>query len=301
MKTVTRHSPLGTGKPVPFAPWLLLVVVVTLLAPTTGWSQTIPVEEDIEAEIEEFQQYFLSRFPGVALEEYGNGANALPQNIRQAPLYDLLLAAPPYDGELEIGRSEWQNPMPSGLSLADCFSGKPPPAAYPYYFNGEVHSIAGDINLCRSQNGARPLEANGAQMARLILAFKAPWRGLPMDVDFRDDEMRRLYALGRRAFWAKRGQMNLSCANCHVHNAGNRLRGELLSAALGHGNGFPAYSIRWRESGKPMGTLYRRYDRCFALTGAAPLPADGETYLSLEVYQAILNRGIPLSTPSVRP
>ena len=280
---------------------LLLVIVLSLFALSATRGQTIPMEEAVQAEIEDFQDYFRSRFPGVALEVYANGVNALPQNIRQAPIRDLLLAAPPFDDELEAGRVAWQAPMPSGLSLADCFTGKPPPTAYPYYFNGEAHTITGDINLCRSQNGAKPLAQTGAEMARLVMAFKAPWRGLPMDVDFREDEIRRLFAVGRQAFWAKRGQMNLSCANCHVHNAGNRLRGQVLSAALGHGSGYPAYSIRWREGGNPMGTLYRRYDRCFALAGAAPLPADGEIYQGLEVYQAILNRGIPLGAPSIRP
>ena len=107
--------------------------------------------------------------------------------------------------------------------------------------------------------------------------------------------------MGRQYFWAKRGQMNLSCANCHVHNAGNRLRGQVLSAALGHGMGFPAYSLHWERSEDPMGTLSRRYSRCHAFAGAAPLPAQSETQIALELYQAIMNSGVPLTAPSLRP
>ena len=294
------QSIAASGKSSPY-PLLGLLALLSLFALPSAWGQNPPQEDEIQAEIEDFRDYFLSRFPGVTVAEYNDGVNALPQNVRQSLNRDLLLAAPPYDDELEAGRIAWQTIMPSGASLADCFTGKPPPTAYPYYFNGEAHTISGDINSCLSQNGAKPIKINSIDMARLVLAFKAPWRGLPMDVDFREAEIRRLYAKGRHAFWAKRGQMNLSCANCHVHNAGNRLRGQVLSAALGHGSGFPAYSIRWREGGTPIGTLYRRYDRCFALAGAAPLPADGETYLALEVYQTIMNQGIPLNAPSIRP
>ena len=282
--------------------WLLKVTTAVLLGCcSVAWSQSIPDEAEIQREIQEFQDYFRSRFPGVPLEDYSHGVDALPQNVRQSANRELLLVAPPYDGHAEAGRKAWESPMPSGLSLSDCFSGKPPPMAYPYLFNGTVHTITGDINLCRNQNGAGPLAENSAEMARLVVAFKSPWRGLPTDVDFRQAEIRRLYAIGRQAYWAKRGQMNLSCANCHVHNAGNRLRGQVLSAALGQGSGYPAYSIRWSIGGEPMGTLYRRYDRCFALAGAAPLATGNSTYPALEVYQAILNRGIPLSAPSIRP
>jgi hypothetical protein len=31
--------------------------------------------------------------------------------------------------------------------------------------------------------------------------------------------------LGKKFFYAKRGQLNLSCANCHVDFAGRRIRG----------------------------------------------------------------------------
>jgi sulfur-oxidizing protein SoxA len=280
---------------------LRVLVLLLLYGWTTAQAQQVPEEAEIRQDIRDFQEFFQSRFPGVSLEDFRHGVNALPQNTRQSMIHDLLSAAPPYDDDIDAGRRAWQAPMPGGLSLADCFTGKPPPTAYPYFYNGRVHTISGDINLCRSRNGAAPLDALSPEMARLVAAFKAPWRGLPMDVDYREAEVRRLYAVGRQAFWAKRGQMNLSCANCHVHNAGNRLRGQVLSAALGHGAGYPAYSIRWRIGGEAMGTLQRRYARCNALAGAAPLAADSETYLALELYKAILNQGVPLEAPSLRP
>jgi len=280
----------------------VFVVAANLLTVSfPAGADSIPPVAEVRDDIRQFQDFFLSRFPGVPLESYRDGVAALPQYSRQRENRDLLLAAPPHLDEVEAGRTVWDAPMPSGLSLRDCFSGKPPPIAYPYFFDGEVRTVAGDINLCRGQNGEAPLDAMGSEMARLVAAFKDPWRGQPLDVDYREVEVRRLYAIGRHYFWAKRGQMNLSCANCHVHNAGNRLRGHVLSAALGHGMGYPAYSIRWSLGGDPMGTLHRQYAYCNALAGAAPLEAQSETYVGLELYQAIMNSGIPLSAPALRP
>lgn len=287
-----------------FHRWLHRVtggMILALLVTDGVAAAGIPSEAEIRDDINRFQGYFQSRFPGVDLTEYRDGVAALPQASSRQQNLDLLLQAPPYLDAIDAGKAIWQQPMSSGLSLHDCFSGKPPPIAYPYYFNGSVHTIAGDINLCRSQNGASPFDPDGPEMAAVVAAFKAPWQGQPLDVDYREAEVRRLYALGRQFFWAKRGQMNLSCANCHVHNAGNRLRGQVLSAALGHGMGFPAYGQHWEQGGQPMGTLHRRYARCNALAGAAPLEPQGETYVALELYQAIMNSGIPLSAPSLRP
>ncbi len=280
---------------------VLIVTANLLTVSLPAAADSVPSVEEIRDDIRQFQAFFLSRFPGVPLDSYRDGVAALPQYSRQRVNRDLLLAAPPHLDEVEAGKAAWDAPMSSGLSLRDCFSGKPPPIAYPYFFDDVVHTVAGDINQCRSHNGEPPLDAMDSEIARLVAAFKDPWRGQPLDVDYREEEVRRLYAVGRQYFWAKRGQMNLSCANCHVHNAGNRLRGHVLSAALGHGMGYPVYSIRWSQGGEPMGTLHRQYAYCNALAGAAPLKAQSETYIGLELYQAIMNSGIPLNAPALKP
>ncbi len=259
-----------------------------------------PSIDDIRNDIRQFQQFFLSRFPDVPLEAYQDGVNALPQYAQRKLGWELLLEFPPYESEMIAAREQWQAPLPSGGNLEQCFVGKPPPTAYPYFFNGETHTITGDINNCLLENGADTLDGMSSDMARLVAAFKSPWSGQVMDIDFRSEEIRQLYQKGRQYFWAKRGQMNFSCANCHVHNAGNQLRGDVLSAALGHSTGYPAYSTAWSLDGNAMGTLHRRYAQCNALVGAAPLAAQSEEYIALEVYQAIMNSGVPIKAPSQR-
>ncbi len=259
-----------------------------------------PSIDEVRLDIREFQQFFRSRFADVRLEDYNDGVNALPQYAQRRLTWKLLMEFPPFESELIKGQEAWRKPLPTGGSLEQCFAGKPPPNAYPYYFNESVHTVVGDINRCLVEGGAMELDGMSSKMARLEAAFKFPWNGQITDVDFRDEKMRELYEKGRQFFWAKRGQMNLSCANCHVHNAGNQLRGDVLSAALGHTTGYPSYSTKWSLQDQPMGTLHRRYASCNVMVGAAPFTAQSQEYIALEVYQGILNIGIPLKVPSQR-
>jgi len=48
------------------------------------------------------------------------------------------------------------------------------------------------------------------------------------------------------------------------------------------------------------GTIHRRYAACDRQAGAAPFAAQSQEYIALEVYQAIMNSGIPLKVPSQR-
>ena len=277
---------------------VLICLSLLLTAPTEllGAPSVTQIREDIR----QLQQFFLSRFPDVPLEAYQDGVNALPQYSRKRKGWELLMEYPPYESEMLTAEDMWQAALPSGSSLKQCFTGKPPPTAYPYYFNGEIHTIVGDINRCLRENGAQELNGMSNRMALLAAAFKSPWSGQILDIDFRSEEIRSLYQKGRQYFWAKRGQLNLSCANCHVHNAGNQLRGDVLSAALGHASSYPTHSISWSIQGEPMGTLHRRYAQCNRLVGAAPLPAQSEEYIALEIYQTIMSTGVPIKVPSQR-
>lgn len=259
-----------------------------------------PSVAQIQQDIRQFQQFFLARFADLPLSAYNDGVNGLPQYAQRRLNWQLLMEFPPFESAMQRGNARWQAPLPSARSLADCFVGNPPPSAYPYFFAGKVHTIVGDINACLITNGAEALDGASGDMARLVAAYKAPWSGERIDIDYRSEQMRQLYQQGRQYFWAKRGQMNLSCANCHVHNAGNQLRGDILSAALGQTSGFPVYSTAWWLQGEPMGTVHRRYQACNALAQAAPLPAQSKPYIALEIYQGIMNSGIPIKTPGYR-
>ncbi len=295
----------------------LLLTAFPVLIVSVAWpnkpSLAASTIEQISLDQKAFREFFSNRFPELELTRYSEGAPALPQFSRQRAGYDLLKAAPPYDSVLREAAALWKQPLANGSTLTQCFSGKPPPTAYPFLFEGVVHTLESDINDCFVKNGSQPLELDSGMLAAAVAVYKNPFRGQPIDIDIRDQQVRALYDEGKQYFWAKRGQMNLSCANCHVHNAGNQLRGEVLSPALGHGAGFPAFSMREFskptnvEGGgaqpvtRPMQNLHERYQQCNIIAGAAPLALQSQTYLALEIYQAVMNSDLPIDAPGLRP
>ena len=257
-------------------------------------------EAEIRSDIAAFQQFFQSRFPDLSVPDYQDGVAALPQFAQKRLNRELLRVSPPWRHAMARAGQQWRAPLPGGASLSDCFAGKPPASAYPYLRDGEIRTVVGDINECLAANGAAELDPLSGEMAELEAAFSAPWSGQLIDIDYRDERIREAFERGRQFFWAKRGQLNLSCANCHVYNAGNQLRGDVLSAALGHGAGFPAYRLTSPVAGGSMTTLHARYAACNVMAGAAPFPAQSDEYIALEIYQAIMNSGVPKAVPSVR-
>ncbi len=284
--------------------------VLLALCLTTHTAAVLAVSiAEIEHDIRTFQQYFQQRFPDVALDEYVNGINALPQYADRRASWELLMALPPYEIEMELARHEWQEPFENGSSFEQCFTAHPPANEFPYFRNGQVLTIVGAINECLLAQTKETLKLDSAKLARLVSVFKAQSNGAVINIDYRDLGMRKIYETGRQYYWSRRGQNNFSCASCHVNNAGNRLRGDVLSAGLGQTSGFPVYRIKWSipnddndndNSTHPWGTIHRRYASCNIQAGAVPQEAQSPTYIALEVYQAIMNSGIPLKVPSLR-
>ena len=262
-----------------------------------------PSIEEIENDIRKFQQYFKQRFPDVALDEYVNGVNALPQYADRRLSWELLMVLPPYAIEMTRAHREWFEPFENGSSFEQCFATHPPANEFPYFTGGHVLTIVGAINECLLGQAEAPLPLDSPRLARLVAVFKAQSNGMRINIDYRDPGMREVYATGRHYYWARRGQHNFSCASCHVNNAGNKLRGDVLSAGLGQTSGFPVHRLKWalaNGGGSGWGTIHRRYASCNIQAGAAPNAAQSPKYIALEVYQAIMNSGIPLKVPSLR-
>ena len=105
------------------------------------------------------------------------------------------------------------------------------------------------------------------------------------------------YENGKRYFYTRRGQLNFSCASCHVQSPGEHLRAEILAPALGILNAMPIYRSEW--SG--MGTTSRRFVTCNSQTRAVPLEPQSDQYRDLEYYLSYLGNGLPISGPGARP
>ena len=88
----------------------------------------------------------------------------------------------------------------------------------------------------------------------------------------------------------------MSCAACHAQNSGLKVRGDLLSPALGQVTHFPVYRAKWGT----VGTLHRRFSGCNKQVRAKPFKAQGEEYRNLEYFLTTMSNGLKLNGPSSR-
>ncbi|MDA8363811.1 MAG: sulfur oxidation c-type cytochrome SoxA [Gammaproteobacteria bacterium] len=272
-----------------------LLVALSAMSVVSVAAQASP-QSDLKA----FQGYFKKRFPDVPLAAYANGAYALNANARAQ--WKSIMLFPPYEFELAKGKKLWNTPFKDGKTYASCFrnGGVDIAQHYPYWDKRthEVRTIEMDINSCRKRNGEAPFkDLTQGPIAELTAYMKSLSRGKPVSINLSSPGMLKAYENGRKFFWARRGQLNFSCATCHVDNAGKYIRGNVLSAALGHGLGFPAYRAKFGH----LITLDKRYMGCNKKVRAAPFKPQSVEYRDLEVYETYMDTGLPLEAPSYRP
>ncbi len=252
---------------------------------------------DPQKDTQEFQSYFKEKFPKVPFDDFANGLYALPGAEARRAEWEDIMTFPPYELDLAKGKAFWDK-----NGLAGCFKngGAGIAVGYPYWDakKKSVRTVELDINACLKKNGKDPIKnLKKGMMASVVSYFRNMSRGQRINSVVPDDPAAlKEYAYGRTQYWAKRGQLNFSCANCHVGNAGKRVGGNLLSAGLGHGMGFPVYRSKWGG----LGTIHRRYGGCNKQVRAAPLKAQSREYRALEWYEAVMNKGLPLTAPSQR-
>ncbi len=71
-------------------------------------------------------------------------------------------------------------------------------------------------------------------MAALTAYMAFTSRGKPFDIKIPNDPRAlAAYQNGEEYFYARRGQLNFSCASCHVQSPGEHIRTEVLAPALG--------------------------------------------------------------------
>lgn len=150
------------------------------------------------------------------------------------------------------------------------------------------------INMCRTANmQAKPYKYESREMLAMTIFVKNQARGLPMNVSI-DGPMKPFYEAGKKFYEERRGQLDMSCVNCHVDNAGKRIRANLLSEGMV--NGFPTYRLKWQKPG----SVHRRFRGCNKQVRAKPFPYGSDEYVNLEVYLGGRADGLPVETPAVR-
>ena len=252
------------------------------------------------ADAKAFRDYFVSKFPKVKLEDFVNGPYSMNEDMRRQ--WEEKEQFPPYEFALETGREMFSKPFGNGKTYADCFpnGGIGIRQNYPYFDakEGKVVTLELALNRCREVNGEAPYSYLKDEMASLTAYMAFTSRGKPFDIKIPDDPRAlAAYENGKRYFYTRRGQLNFSCAGCHVQAPGERLRAEILAPALGILNALPIYRSEW--SG--MGTTSRRFITCNSQTRAVPLEPQSDEYRNLEYYLSYMSNGLPISGPGARP
>lgn len=243
-------------------------------------------------------QFFQQRFPGTPLEEYVHGALMLSRDAKAQ--YDSIMEFPPFQGDIDRGRTLWEAPFRNGKSFPDCFpnQGRNVAGNYPYFDErlGRVVTFEMAINDCLRSNGEAQLDYGERDTMGVLTAYARTLSdGMRISVRVDSPAARKRYEHGKAFFYRRIGQLNLACASCHVAHAGRYFRDELLSPAIGQPAHFPVF-----RAGENLHTLHMRYQRCMEAMRAVPLPAGSEALNNLEYYHSYLSNGVPLKASVYR-
>lgn len=271
---------------------LITILLGAALAAGLAWATP---EDDRQAFINHYQK----QFPDVEFADFVNGVYAIdPPAFEQ---WREIEEFPPYELALGEGKELFETPFANGKTYADCFpdGGIGIRQNYPYFDGdtGMVKTLELEINECRERNGEEPLGYKKGAIAAISAYMAYTSRGKKLNIVIPDDpRAMAAYENGKEFYYSKRGQLNFSCADCHVYNAGMMVRADKLSPALGHPTHFPVYRSKWDD----MGTLHRRFDGCNKQVRAEPLPAQGEEYRNLEYFLTYMSNGMEVNGPGAR-
>jgi Cytochrome c len=269
-----------------------LLTVVVGLGLVIG---TASAGTDVGADIKAFQSYFKKQNPSVDFADYTIGVYALDEGSREQ-FEEILDGIPPYEEAVERGGEEFEK-----FGLGKCAALKDPAAArlaHPYYDDaaGTVVTLEGTIRKCYTEQTGKKMGTMKGKIARISSWISDQAAGEKINVKVESDGAKAAYERGKATFYAKRGQFNMSCADCHVYNSGKKARADILSPALGHTSHVPMYRAKWGG----IGTLHRRYGGCYKNMRAKPLMAQSSEYRDMELFHQAMSNGIEISADRYR-
>ncbi len=279
-------------------------IILTALALVTAGVQRAPAHAadsvDPVADAKAFQKYFTNKFPKLKLEDFVNGPYSMNEDMHRQ--WDEKEEFPPYDFSLDAGKEMFAKPFKNGKSYADCFAngGIGVRQNYPYFDEkeGKVVTLELALNRCREANGEAPFSYVKDEMAALTAYMAFTSRGKPFDIKIPNDP-RALEAFenGKEYFYTRRGQLNFSCASCHVQNPGRADSRRNPRARARDPQRDADLSLRMGRHGHDQPALHHLQQQ----TRGVPLEPQSDEYRDLEYYLSYVSNGLPISGPGARP
>tara|TARA_R110001606_G_C15402875_1_gene653454 strand:+ start:9639 stop:10475 length:837 start_codon:yes stop_codon:yes gene_type:complete len=272
--------------------YLSLALASCITVTTSTFADPVSDNQTIRA-------YFTEKFPDIALEDLVDGVYAIDKNSRDQWLQ--IEEFPPYEEAIDKGEKLFTTPFTNGKDYASCFDngGIGIKQNYPYFdtAKNQVVTLELAVNNCRIENGEEPLPYGKGAIAYITSYMASTSRGNLINVTIPDNlAAKAAYEEGKQFFYARRGQLNMACATCHMANAGKRLRADILSPALGQVSHFPAFRFKWDD----VGTIQRRYAGCNTQIRAKPFKLQSEQYRNLEYFHTYMSNGLPINGPGSR-
>lgn len=245
-----------------------------------------------------FVELYRKKFPERLLGDYVFGALMLSEDARQQ--YDSIMEWPPFAPVIDAGKVMWEKPFKNGKTYADCFpnGGKMVAGDYPQYDAklGKIVNFEMAINQCLLANSETALKISDMKTMGVLMSYARTLSdGMKMNIKVDSSAALKKFEAGKRFFHTRRGQLNFACASCHVQNAGNILRTEILSPTVGQATHWPVF-----RGGDNLNTIQARYKRCLEQIRAVPLEQGGEDFNNLEYFHSYLSNGLPLKASVYR-
>lgn len=160
--------------------------------------------------------------------------------------------------------------------------------------DGELTSMENLVNTCRTDRmGAEAWKWSSTNMTAMTALIGLQSRGMPMDVAI-DGDAAPYWQQGKDLYYARVGQLDMSCSSCHEDNYGVMIRADHLSQ--GQINGFPTYRLKNAK----LNSIHNRFKGCMKNIRATPFAEGGAEFKALELYLASRGEGLSVETPSVR-
>jgi sulfur-oxidizing protein SoxA len=217
------------------------------------------------------------------------------------------------------GEALWKERRgPKNASLERCDLGLGPGVVkgawvqLPRYFadTGRVQDVESRIVTCMAelqgfdaeQLAATPFgRGEMANITALATWITAESRGMRLALPQSHPEERRMYELGKRAFFYRAGPMDFSCASCHGSDDKRIRMQELpnLTRNPGDGIGFAAWPA-YRVSNGQMWSMQLRLNDCFRQQ-RFPYPGFGsDATVALAVYMGVNANGAKSIAPAIK-
>lgn len=278
----------------------VLKITATALAVglTTPALHAADVAASAEAQAKEFRDFFYKRFPDVKSADYIYGVYSLNADARAQ--FESMNEFPPYEEAIAKGKKLYTTPLPNGKSLKDCLGeAKGLRAKYPFFdtATNKVRNLEADIIQCAQAYGDTKLFVPKSKDLKAVSAYLASEsRGMKVNVTIPNEKALAAFEDGKRRWFQKTGQLNLSCADCHQYHSGQRARSETLSPGIGKTAHFPV----WRLKTDGLVTLNERLFGCVRDTRSMPYKLYGDEYRNMEYFLAYIDNGLEITGPAVR-